>query len=140
MAFLCSTAHLHPRKHGVAGQGSLPVHAETEPAPETPIRKTTLTVNYTAHEWWLRWSDNDIACRLVVEHEGVPISGEVLTFCGKTVHTTWLKTTPCDLNQVGGDMTQCPGMYFFEAGSWQASRDGGGTAAACCLDHAGWLQ
>ena len=104
---------------GVAGQGSLPVHAETEPAPETPIRKTTLTVNYTAHEWWLvRWSDNDIACRLVVEHEGVPISGEVLTFCGKTVHTTWLKTTPCDLNQVGGDMTQCPGMYFFEAGSW----------------------
>ncbi|HNS63526.1 MAG TPA: hypothetical protein PKN11_03810 [Anaerolineaceae bacterium] len=109
---------------GVAGQGSLSVRAETEPAPETPIRKTTLTVNYTAHEWWLvRWSDNDIACRLVVEHEGVPISGEVLTFCGKTVHTTWLKTTPCDLNQVGGDMTQCPGMYFFEAGSWQASRE-----------------
>ena len=109
---------------GSVGQGSPAVRAQTEPTPETPVRKTTLTVHYTAYEWWLaRWSDNDIVCRMVVEHEGLPISGEVLTFCGTAIHKIWLKTTPCDLNAVGNDYSKCPGMYFHAAGSWQASRE-----------------
>ena len=61
------------------GQLSSTVYAEDpDPTEEEYIRKTTINVEYVAHEWWLvRWKDDEITCRFLVEHEGWPTADEV---------------------------------------------------------------
>lgn len=100
-----------------------PVHAQAgstpTPTPETRARKTTLTLDYTAHEWWLaRYSNNDIVCHLVVEHEGLPSGDEVLTACQQNLYNQWAATQPCSYQAVGGDLSKCPGLYLLHAASW----------------------
>jgi hypothetical protein len=88
-----------------------------DPEEEEYIRKTNLTVEYIAHEWWLvRWADDEITCRFLVEHEGLPTIDEVKTWCGADLEKQWAKTQPCDLTESGGDVSQCPGLYlnFFQ--------------------------
>ena len=52
-------------------------------APEAPKRLTTLTVYFTSYEWWLvRWRGDEITCRFIVDHEGLPIGDEIITWCG----------------------------------------------------------
>ena len=99
---------------------SAPVRAqqETPPAPEAPKRLTTLTVDYTAYEWWLvRWAGNQIVCRFIIDHEGLPIGDEILTWCGDIYHAEWEQTQPCKLTTPGQSVQTCPGMYlhFFES-------------------------
>jgi len=37
---------------------------------QSPDRATTLIVPYTEYEYWLlRWSDNEILCRILIDHE-----------------------------------------------------------------------
>ena len=99
---------------------SMPVRAqeETPVAPEAPKRLTTLTVDYTAYEWWLvRWRGNEITCRFIIDHEGLPISDEILTWCGDIFHAEWKNTKPCQLSTPGQSVENCPGNYlhFFES-------------------------
>jgi len=85
---------------------------------EEYIRKTTINVEYTAHEWWLaRWADNSIACRFLSDHEGWPTNDEVKTWCGDNLYKEWLDTDPCEVAEEGGDVSQCPGLYmnYFQA-------------------------
>ncbi len=99
---------------------SAPVRAqeETPEGPEAPKRLTTLTVDYTAYEWWLvRWRGNEITCRFIIDHEGLPISDEILTWCGDIFHAEWQNTKPCQLSTPGQSVENCPGNYlhFFES-------------------------
>ncbi|GAP12304.1 hypothetical protein LARV_00036 [Longilinea arvoryzae] len=108
---------------GGPGHGPTPVYAQDEaPTPTaTPAeitRKTTLTVTFTETEWWLaRWSDNDIACRMYVEHEGQPTQDEILTACGQTIFNEWQKTTQC--NEASSD---CKGYYLYPLTSYEGTR------------------
>ena len=74
---------------GVLGGFSLwpsVAHAENQPGEEEEYqRMTTIVVEYVAHEWWLvRWKENEITCRFLIEHTGWPTADEVETWCGKT--------------------------------------------------------
>ncbi len=96
---------------------SAPVRAQEE-TPEAPKRLTTLTVDYTAYEWWLvRWRGNEITCRFITDHDGLPIGDEIQTWCGDALFTEWSRTQPCKLSTPGQSVQECPGMYlyFFES-------------------------
>lgn len=95
----------------------VPVRAE-EGTPEAPKRLTTLTVDYTAYEWWLvRWRGNQIVCRFIIDHEGLPIGDEINTWCGDVYSAEWTQSKPCALTSPGQTLQDCPGMYlhFFES-------------------------
>jgi hypothetical protein len=81
------------------------------PTPE-PERKTSIKVAFTMYEWWLSyWRNNQVACQVYIEHEGIPIPAEVNYFCGQDVLNQWMATPTCDLNKVGST-TQCAGLYL----------------------------
>ncbi|MHB0923903.1 MAG: hypothetical protein ACYC3H_08070 [Bellilinea sp.] len=99
---------------------SMPVRAqqETPEAPQAPKRLTTLKVEYTASEWWLvRWKGDEITCRFIVDHTGLPIGDEIQTWCGDVLYAEWNRTQPCTLSTPGQTTQTCPGMYlhFFES-------------------------
>jgi len=105
-------------------QGSGVVRAEEEDPPEEYIRKTIITVDYTAHEWWLvRWKNDDITCRFLVDHEGLPTADEVNTWCGASLEKEWAKTNPCTYEVNGGDTHQCPGLYMNYFQSYPSQRE-----------------
>jgi len=99
---------------GLMGNGYAIVRAEDgEETPEPYVRKTTLTLSFLEHEWWLvRWKDNEIGCRVFIEHEGLPSSDEILTACGTSLHNQWLATKPCAQAESGEDVSKCSGLYL----------------------------
>jgi len=97
--------------------GRMSVRAQDE-TPTAPKRLTTLSVDYTANEWWLvRWLGNEITCRFIIDHEGLPIGDEIKTWCGDILYAEWSRTVPCQLTNPGQSVQTCPGMYlhFFES-------------------------
>lgn len=105
-------------------QGIGIAHAEDQDPPEEYVRKTILTVDYTAHEWWLvRWKNDDITCRFLVDHEGLPTADEVKTWCGSSLEREWVNTKPCDLADYGGDIQKCPGLYMNYFQSYPSQRE-----------------
>ncbi len=106
-----------------AGSPPAAVRAEDPtPTPEVPIRKATITVQFTRYFWWLaEWTDNEIVCRLAVEHEGLPTYNEIEGLCSKNTAQAWLKTTPCNLAE--RPASECPGLYFIARGSEPGQRD-----------------
>lgn len=94
----------------------MPVRAqqETPEPPEAPKRLTTLRVEYTASEWWLvRWKGDEITCRFIVDHTGLPIGDEIRTWCGDSLYAEWNRTKPCTLSTPGQTTQVCPGMYLY---------------------------
>jgi hypothetical protein len=92
-----------------------PVRAQEEnpDQPEAPKRLTTLNVEYTAYEWWLvRWAGDEITCRFIVDHEGLPIGDEIQTWCGDQLYAEWSRTQPCALSTPGQTTQSCNGMYL----------------------------
>jgi hypothetical protein len=101
----------------------VPVLAE-ESTPEAPKRLTTLKINFERHEWWLvRWKDNEITCRFLVEHEGLPIADEIRVWCGATLYNEWLATKPCTLSSPEQSLQSCPGLYLYHFTSYPASKE-----------------
>jgi hypothetical protein len=96
------------------------------PAPQPvssqqPQRHTELVVSVTEYEWWvIRWQDNQILCRLFVDHEGLPSGQEVMRSCGRAVYDVWAATPPCPLGLQG--TSQCPGVYVFQVSSRPAQK------------------
>ncbi len=78
-----------------------------------PNRLTTIKVSYTTYEWWLAsWHDNQVACQVYVEHEGLPDPGEVWYYCGDAVYNVWQTTSPCELGSIE-EQRRCSGYYLY---------------------------
>ena len=82
---------------------------------ETPPRQTSLVVPITEYEWWIiRWSNNQILCRVFIDHESLPDGSEVLADCGQEVYTLWNSTSACQVSEGPAAAAQkCPGVYMF---------------------------
>ena len=71
-------------------QNSSAPNADTAPASDTnpppgPDRFTVLTVEYQAYEWQMAtWKYQKPVCTLIIDHEGMPLPGEVYRDCGET--------------------------------------------------------
>ncbi len=57
---------------------------------EVPDRVAKTTINVTEHSWWLvGWSDNEVICDVVIDHEGLPWRAEIFQACGEDVFEEW---------------------------------------------------
>lgn len=88
-------------------------------------RQTTIQVAYTEYEWWLiRWNDNEILCRILIDHEGLPTGDEVRTSCGVDSYEEWQVTPPCKHIIKGTPyLNACYGLYLFLAATQPAQKD-----------------
>lgn len=90
----------------------------TSAAEEPPSRYTEITVSYVEYEWWLiRWSNNTIECRIIVDHEGLPYPDDIYVYCGDSLHQEWLDTDPCKPILKGNDTSSCSGLYLHRIAS-----------------------
>ncbi len=81
-------------------------------------RTTAVTVPFTEYEWWLiAWSSNEIACRVLIDHEGLPSVSEVSHSCGADYATAWWNTPNCKQNG-----KPCQGFYLYFVASLQKER------------------
>lgn len=92
---------------------------------ESSTRQTTIIVPYTEYEWWLiRWRDNQILCRVLVDHEGLPTYDEVRKSCGPDFAEDWLDTPPCKQIVRGNpDIAACSGVYLHFLNSKPTERE-----------------
>ena len=75
--------------------------------PSGPDRYALITQNYTSYTWWLTsWDSNKVACSIDVDHEGLPLGGEIFDACGKTIFDKWILTKSC------GEAGECSGYYL----------------------------
>ncbi len=89
--------------------------------PSPAVRQNTQTVNFTWYDWWMaRWENNEVVCRILIEHPGLPYSGEILTACGSQLQSEWKNTKPC-MNLA--DPTGCRGMYLHFLRSFPGKRN-----------------
>ncbi|MBI1793137.1 MAG: hypothetical protein HYR70_02975 [Chloroflexi bacterium] len=90
--------------------------AESAPPPG-PDRVSTITVDYTAYEWWMAaWRKNSVACSIIVDHEGQPTLGEVYRDCNAAVYNTWKTQKPCIDNI-------CAGYYLYLVQTRKSQRE-----------------
>lgn len=81
---------------------------------EIPARQASIVVTYTRYEWWLlRWTNNQLVCRVFIDHEGLPTLADVYYDCSKSVYDAWRTTQPCDYTNPEG----CLGLYLHFVGS-----------------------
>src|SRR5512140_2028042 len=93
----------------LVGQPTRPTQASAPAAPPGPDRVTTITVTYTAYEWWMAtWNKNQVVCDLVVDHEGQPTLGEIYENCGQAIYKVFKKQPPCDTF----NRADCQGYYL----------------------------
>ena len=94
-----------------------PLQQPTPPAePGQAARNTRLTIDVTLYEWWMsRYDSNEVVCQIVVDHAGLPTTGEVYTSCGASIQEDWLDTPPCN-----GE--SCQGVYLALVGEKQGQR------------------
>ncbi|MBN2385859.1 MAG: hypothetical protein JXB85_02485 [Anaerolineales bacterium] len=80
--------------------------------PPGPDRAAGITVYYTAYEWLLiSWAFNEVACHVVVDHEGLPTYGEVYYACGEDIYDRWVTTAACD-DAESSNPQICRGYYL----------------------------
>ena len=65
-------------------------------APPGPDRYSVITVDYTIYYWWMRrWGEDDVECKLEVDHEGLPTPGDIYVDCGEEIYDKWITQKPC---------------------------------------------
>lgn len=91
-----------------------PESASAAPAPPPgPDRYTAINVDYITYDWWLlKWVDNEVVCKLNVEHEGVPTLGEVYVDCGEDLYNAWVAQEACPSEIIRENSSNCPGYYL----------------------------
>ena len=69
---------------GAAAQGTTP------PGPD---RYSVTVVDYTKYFWWMFYmGEDDIECKIVTDHEGLPTPGDIYVDCGED--KCWQHTAP----------------------------------------------
>src|SRR5262245_31698424 len=65
-------------------------------APPGPDRYSVVTVKFTRYFWWMiRWGEQDVECKIKVDHEGLPTPGDIYVDCGKEIYEKWIAQPPC---------------------------------------------
>jgi hypothetical protein len=81
--------------------------AETNPPPG-PDRFSIIAVEYNNYEWQLlTWKQRKAVCTIEVDHDGMPLPGEVYNQCGTIIYQNWITQPLCNLNNV----SKCDGYY-----------------------------
>ena len=94
----------------LAGEPAHVTHASTPADPPGPDRVATITVDYTAYEWWMAtWNKNVVVCSLVVDHEGLPTLEDIYQNCDQDVYFTFRDQPSCDAIV---DRRRCEGYYL----------------------------
>ena len=76
--------------------------------PPGPDRYSVTVVDYTKYFWWMFYmGEDDIECKIVTDHEGLPTPGDVYVDCGEDLYEKWLKQKPC----IEFDAKLCTGLY-----------------------------
>jgi hypothetical protein len=88
------------------------------PTPPGPDRYSKVVVPYVAFTWWLtKWEDNQVACEIVIDYEGMPKPDAVFKNCDQSVYDAWIKTAPCPQDTIDNNPSDCSGYYFQFVGS-----------------------
>ena len=104
----------------VAIEPARPSYAASPADPPGPDRVTTITVDFTAYEWWMAtWKDNQVVCSLVVDHKGQPTLGEIYQNCDQDVYFTFKDQPRCN---AAGDRKRCEGYYLVLIQTSQSQR------------------
>jgi hypothetical protein len=90
------------------------INPQTTPeAEEKAPRTAKITVAFTSYKWWLvRYSNNNIACSFSIEHEGLPVAGDIEALCEAKTYNEWITTPACKLENFSTNLNQCPGFYL----------------------------
>ena len=112
---------------GLLGQtdpvSTIPAQAQSisaTPTTEPPSRKKIVPYNFTWYDWWMaRWENNEVICRILIEHQGQPTTAEILKACGSQLAGEWQATKPCNL----ADIADCRGMYLHFVSSFPGKRN-----------------
>ena len=89
-------------------------------APPGPDRYSVITVDYTIYYWWMiRWGEDDVECKLQVDHEGLPTPGDIYVDCGEAIYDKWITQKPC--TEVNPD--SCKGFYLVLVDSEPAQKE-----------------
>ena len=76
------------------------------------------------YQWWMMtWAENELVCKISIEHEGLPFYNEVYIDCGTGLANAWLEQERCDSGTYINNPTECPGYYFFLVTSEPATRE-----------------
>jgi hypothetical protein len=90
------------------------------PTADPQKRQTVLTIDVDQYVWWMsRYSNNNLECTILVEHEGTPTATEVYDACGQKLYQAWVDTQSCD----SANVTECTGVYLSLEGSGRTQRD-----------------
>ena len=82
-----------------------------------PRRQESIDIPYSEYDWWLvQWLNNNLACEIIVDHEGEPTGAEIYVQCGKEIYDQWRISDPCSAAD-SENQVQCGGMYLFLTGS-----------------------
>ena len=101
---------------------AIPLNSNIYYAP--PFRRATVMETYTEQEWWLlAWKDNNLACAVHTEQEGLPKPTEIQSNCSSAVYKLWLEQPQCAAASSGGDVSGCKGYYLYYIGSRPAERE-----------------
>ena len=88
-----------------------------------PHRQESIIISYTEYAWWLvHWQNNNLACEIMVDHEGEPTGAEIYQQCGNKIYDLWRISDPCPMAD-SGDQEQCGGMYLLLSESEQKEKE-----------------
>jgi hypothetical protein len=91
------------------GLASVPKAAAQTSDPPGPDRFAVTVVDYTKYFWWMFYNgEDDIECKIVVDHEGLPTPGDVYVDCGEELDEKWLNQKPC----TALDVSSCTGLFL----------------------------
>lgn len=94
---------------------------DQDPIPE---RTTVQIQSYKAHEWWLlTWAEDELACKVFSEYDGLPALSDVQMSCETEVYQTWVEQPVCEAASEGGDVAGCEGYYLYYIGAHAAERE-----------------
>ncbi len=95
--------------------------ADSIQTPPGPDRVTPIQVDYTAYTWWMAtYGDNSLACEIIIDHEGMPTSQDVLLDCGDSIWFDYQEQPPC---YAVNHPRQCEGYYLYLVDTQSAQRE-----------------
>ncbi|HLF75393.1 MAG TPA: hypothetical protein VI524_13645 [Anaerolineales bacterium] len=88
--------------------------------PSGPDRFSVTTVDYIKYFWWMiRWGEEDVVCKIVIGHEGMPTPGDVYVDCGEEIYEKWIDQKPCTEPNV----QNCKGFFVTLVDSKPAQKE-----------------